>query len=131
MRQGRVRPTADVLAVTVHGPGGALDLVVPSGVAVIDVAREYAAQAGLTAIPLLHSRAGRSLLASASLAELGVDTGDILVATAGVHRAAPASSSSGPRRQEGAGTGPLAVLWCAIAAGVAVFAGWCAANALS
>ena len=35
--------TTDTIAVTVHGPTGALDLLVPVGAAVADVAREYAA----------------------------------------------------------------------------------------
>ena len=81
MAQGRVQSAADVLAVTVHGPVGALDLMVPGVALVIDVAREYAAQAALAAIPLLYSRSGELLLASASLAELGFDTGGIMVAT--------------------------------------------------
>jgi len=130
MRQGRGRPPADVLAVTVHGPAGALDLMVPSGVAVTDVAREYAAQAGLTTIPLLHTRTGAPMLATARLTELGVDTGDILVATAGVHRASPASSESRTGQAAKSGAGPIAVLWCAIAATVAVLAAGCAVSAL-
>lgn len=130
MRHGRVRPPADVLAVTVHGPAGALDLMVPSRVAVTDLAREYAAQAGLTAIPLLHTRSGHPMLASARLTDLGVDTGDILVATAGVHRAAPAPPGFVTGAPAESGAGPIAVLWCTIAAAAAVLAAWCAVDAL-
>jgi len=128
MTQGRVRPPADVLALTVHGPAGALDLMVPSAAVVTDVAREYAVQAGLSAIPLLYSRTGDPLLASSSLTDVGVDTGDILVAAAGVHRAslvAPTSSSGSDRAPVSA----VAVLWCTVTAAVAVLAGWCAAHA--
>ena len=128
MAQGRVRAPADVLALTVHGPAGALDLVVPAGAVVTDVAREYAVQAGLSAIPLLYSRSGVLLLASSSLTDVGVDTGDILVAAAGVHRGSVAATrpSSGPDR---ASVSAVAVLWCTITAAVAVLAGWCAAHA--
>src|SRR5262245_32981585 len=128
MTQGRVRPPADVLALTVHGPAGALDLVVPSGAAVTDVAREYAVQAGLSAIPLLYSRAGDPLLASSSLTDLGVATGDILVATAGVHRAAAPVPTADPGRDRRP-LSPVAVLWCTLTAAVTVLAGWCAAHA--
>ena len=38
--------TADSLAVSVHGPVGVLDLVVPSGAVAADLAEEYARQAG-------------------------------------------------------------------------------------
>jgi hypothetical protein len=128
MTQGRVRHAADVLAITVHGPVGALDLMVPGSATVVDVAREYAAQAGLTAIPLLCSRTGGLLPATATLDELGVDTGGILVATTGV----PRPSTGSPRHQAPTArpsAGPLVVLWCAVAGGVAVLAGWCAAHA--
>ena len=128
MAQGQVRPSADVLAVTVHGPAGALDLVAPAAASVTDVAREYAAQAGLATMPLLYSRAGELLLASASLDELGVDTGSILVATTGVPRPARATTRR-TTHAAGATAGPLSVLWCAVAAAVAVLAGWCAAHA--
>lgn len=128
MSQGRVRPHADVLALTVHGPAGALDLVVPAGAVVTDVAREYAVQAGLSAIPLLFSRTGGLLLASASLTDVGVGTGDILVAAAGVHRGSVAvpPQSTGPDRSS---VSAVAVLWCTVTAAVAVLAGWCAAHA--
>ncbi len=94
MTQGRVRPVADVLALTVHGPAGALDLVVPASAVVTDVAREYAGQSGLPAIPLLYSRTGEVLPASDTLVELGVGTGTILVAATGVHRPTAAGDGS-------------------------------------
>ena len=128
MTQGRVRPAADVLAITVHGPLGALDLMVPGTATVVDVSREYAAQADLAAIPLLCSRTGELLPATATLDELGIDTGGILVATTGV----PRPSTGRPRRPAPTArptAGPIAVLWCAVAGGVAALAGWCAADA--
>ena len=53
--------TTDTIAVTVHGPSGALDLLVPVGAAVADVAREYAAHCGLPHPPELVTPAGRLL----------------------------------------------------------------------
>jgi hypothetical protein len=130
MMQERVRPLPHALALTVHGPRGALDLVVPANAVVTDVAREYAEQAGLGAIPLLYSRTGELLLASATLRELAVDTGDVLVAAAGVHRSA--SAPPPPRRAAPSGSTdvhPIAALWCTVAAASATLAGWCAAHA--
>lgn len=128
MTQGQLRPAADVLAVTVHGPAGALDLMVPSTAAVTEVAREYAAQASLAAIPLVYSRTGDLLLASESLAGSGVETGSILVATTGVSR--PSRRAATPPTDRVAGpAGSWPVLWCALAAGAAVLSGWCAARA--
>ena len=128
MTQGRVRLAADVLAITVHGPVGALDLMVPGSATVVEVAREYAAQADLAAIPLLCSRTGDLLLASATLDELGIHTGGILVATTAVPRRS-ATTSRRPAPQPGPTAGPIAVLWCAVAGCIAVLAGWCAAHA--
>lgn len=128
MTQGRVRPAADVLALTVHGPAGALDLVVPANAAVTDVAREYADQTGLGAIPLLCSRTGDVLLASATLTALGVGTGSVLVAATGVHRASGAPSSTSHGHEVVAGPGRLVVLWCSLAAGAGAVAAWCAAR---
>jgi hypothetical protein len=129
MTQGRVRPAADVLALTVHGPAGALDLVVPANAAVTDVAREYADQAGLGTIPLLCSRTGDVLLASSTLAELGVRTGNVVVAATGLHRPSPTTSDRGRPPETAPDPGPLAVLWCSLAAGVGGLAAWCTVRA--
>ena len=126
--EGRVRPVTDVLALTVHGPVGALDLVVPAHAVVTDVAREYADQAGLGAIPLLYSRTGDLLLASATLSELGVGTGSILVATTGVHRSVTRAAVPGAGHDVGADSHPIAVLWCTVAAGAGGLGAWCAAR---
>src|SRR5689334_3243021 len=58
---GGRRPAAGTVALTVHGPAGALDLVVPPEASVDDVAREYAARAGLQFAPALHSKRGEVL----------------------------------------------------------------------
>ncbi|MGI8523085.1 MAG: hypothetical protein ACR2K3_07215 [Nocardioides sp.] len=115
------------LAVTIHGPAGALDLVVPAAAPVTDVAREYAAQAGLAAIPLLYSPAGELLLATASLTDLGLQSGSLLVATTGVHRASAARDRPGAVGR--ARPGALSGLVLCLAAVMVALAGWCAAHA--
>lgn len=84
------RPAA-TLAVSVHGTEGVLDLVVPAGATSVDVARAYAAQAALPAIPLLQTALGELLPAGRPLVDLGVQPGDVLVAASGVHRPRAAS----------------------------------------
>ena len=74
------------VALTVHGPSGALDLVVPPEASADDVAREYAAKAGLQFAPTLHSRLGQALDAGSSLADLGIRSGDVLAAGGAVRR---------------------------------------------
>ena len=51
--------TADSLAVSVHGPVGVVDLVVPWGAVAADVAAEYARQSGLAIGPHPVHPAGR------------------------------------------------------------------------
>ena len=72
------------LALSVHGPVGVLDLVVPAGAAAVDVAEDYARQAGLTTVPGLCTRVGAVLPPDLPLAGAGVRAGDVLVATTGV-----------------------------------------------
>ncbi len=76
----------DTMAVSIHGPAGVVDLVVPPGAAATDLAREYARQSSLGSVPLIYSRTGELLRPDASLDEAGVVTGDVLVATTTVHR---------------------------------------------
>ena len=65
---------------------------VPPGAAAVDLAREYAAQSTLTAIPLIYTRTGEPLRPDLALADAGVESGDVLVATTSVHRpSAPAT----------------------------------------
>ncbi|WP_210503399.1 hypothetical protein [Nocardioides xinjiangensis] len=78
--------TAATIALSIRGPAGVLDLVVPAGATPVDVAREYAAQADVAGIPLLQTALGERLNAAVPLADAGIQTGDLLVATTGVHR---------------------------------------------
>jgi len=72
-----------LLAVTVHGPAGVLDLVVPAGAVASDVAEEYARQTRIPGVPDLHTRVGAPLPSDVPLSRAGVVTGDLLVATTG------------------------------------------------
>ena len=74
------------IALSIHGPAGVLDLVVPAGATAVDVAREYAKQADVPGIPLLQTALGERLNAAVPLGEAGIQPGDVLVATTGVHR---------------------------------------------
>ncbi len=123
--------TADIVALSVHGPAGVLDLVVPTAASAADVAVEYARQSGLGVSPALFSRLGRPLPPDVTLADAGIASGAVLVAAtqsapaagpsaAGVPTCGPASSSSGP--------GALSVLWFCTAAAAALLAGWFAAH---
>jgi hypothetical protein len=120
------------LALTVHGPLGSIDLLVPPGAAATDVAREYAAQAGLGAIPLISTQLGQPLAADVPLVDGGVDSGDVLVASTTLHRS-PTDSSGKPRRRgpsaplTNRGGGPVWELVLGVASATAVLAGSCAA----
>jgi hypothetical protein len=125
---GTTRP-GDVLVVSVHGPAGVLDLQVPARAASVDVATEYARQAGLDAVPVLLTRLGGALPADGTLAEAGVATGAVLVA----HAPDP-HPVRGPRRvvrAEPSGrlaTGPISALWCGTAAVAAVVGAYAASR---
>lgn len=120
-------PADPTIAVSIHGPAGVLDLVVPAGATSVDVAREYAMQADFPGIPLLQTALGRRLNAALPLSDAGVQAGDVLVATTGVHR---------PRKVtllEAAKNAPespaLASLIAAVAALCAVLSAWYAGRA--
>lgn len=115
------------LAVSVHGPAGVLDLLVPAGASVVDVAREYAARSGLDSLPLLYTRLGSPLRADVALATAGVGSGDLLVAATSLHRPAPEVRAPLLARSSGE-PGRISVLWFTLAAVVAVLSGWCAAT---
>lgn len=115
------------IAVSIHGPAGVLDLVVPAGATSVDVAREYAKQAEVPGIPLLQTALGQRLNAALPLGDAGVQAGDVLVATTGVHR---------PRKVtllEAAKNAPespaLAAMIATVAALCAALAAWYAARA--
>jgi hypothetical protein len=116
------------LALTVHGPLGSIDLLVPSRAVAIDVAREYADQAGLESIPVIFTRLGEPLAADLPLVDGGVGTGDVLVAGMSLARPPTHSSSAHPRQGPARPlTDRLSGLVLCVASGAAVIAGWFAA----
>ncbi len=118
---------AGSLPITVHGPAGVLDLLVPPGTTGADVAGEYAARTGLASIPLIYTRVGAPVAPDVSLASAGVDAGDLVVAATSVPR--PGSSSGGPDLPPTpAPPGSASVLWFAVASALAALAGWFAAH---
>src|SRR3954452_21918415 len=119
--EGRLA-SAGTVALTVHGPAGALDLVVPPEASVDDVAREYAAKAGLQFVPVLHSRLGTVLAPAASLDELGLRSGALLAAGGAVRR--HGDSADGLEEVAEATPGSFAAFWFTIAVGAAALAGW-------
>ncbi|WP_205472656.1 EsaB/YukD family protein [Nocardioides sp. SYSU D00038] len=121
---GRV---AGSLALTVHGPAGVIDLVVPGEARFSDVAREYAAQCRLPAPPALRSTGGAALAPDDTLSRAGVRTGDLLVAEGAVRAAAVVPRREAPERAAGPGAGAAA--WCCVATALSVLAGWFAARA--
>lgn len=118
---------ASTVAVSVHGPAGVLDLVVPDGATSVDVAREYAAQAGLAGIPLLQTSVGRLVTADRDLHDSGVESGDLLVATVGVTRGQRRRDLRDRRRLEPDTPGPAAV-GAALGAAAAALAAWYAGH---
>ncbi|WP_395695757.1 hypothetical protein [Nocardioides sp.] len=119
-----------VLALSVHGAAGVLDLVVPAGASAGDVADEYARRTGAAVVPELWTRAGVPIDAEAPLERAGVTPGALLVATTGAPapagRRTPAAESraAGPEPAPGA-----AVLGFGAVGLAALLAGWCAATA--
>lgn len=125
------RRIADSLALSIHGPAGVLDVIVPPEAAANEVAREYAEQSRLTPVPTLHTHLGVPLEPDVSLADAGVGTGSILVASLdGAVRPGARGSLATARATVGLGgsPGPLSVLWFSVAAAVAALAGYFAAR---
>lgn len=120
--------SAATIAVSVHGPAGVLDLVVPSGATSVDVAREYAARAGLPTIPLLQTPLGELITTDRSLSAVGVESGDVLLATPGVRRPRPGPDPKGTTGRL-AESAALATLLATVAALAAALASWYAARA--
>ena len=120
-------PLAQTLAISVQGPSGALDLVVPAGATSVDVAREYARQTAMPVIPLLQTPVGELVDAGRSLSAAGVVSGDVLIAAVGLHRPRPSGNSS-PAAGHPDAPAPAGVIG-SIAAGFALLAGWYAAAA--
>ncbi|HWJ10703.1 MAG TPA: hypothetical protein VNS46_15095, partial [Nocardioides sp.] len=117
-----------VTAVTVHGPRGVLDLTVPTGATLADVARTYAAEAGLPGPLPFVTRTGRPLPMDAEVGALGLVPGSMLVAIDPAAVPAPvrrrtAPGEAGPRLA----TGAASATWLSVAVGIAVVAGLCTA----
>ncbi len=119
----------DSLMISVHGPVGALDLVVPSGATGVDLSRAYAEEAGLPYRPAIVTRHGQPL-STEPLIEVGVFSGSVLVALAPDATASSSGSRrSDPSRGEQSVGVPsaLGILWFSVCAATAGLAGWYAA----
>ncbi len=123
--EGGRRLAQGTVALTVHGPAGAVDLVVPPEASVDDVAREYAAKAGLQFAPALHSRIGKVLEPTRSLGDLGIRSGAMLAAGGAIRRHA---GDLTPEPAEDRGPGAFSAAWFAVAVGIAALAGWFASR---
>ena len=113
---------------SIHGPLGVLDLLVPEGASMWDVAREYAEWSQLGSVPLMYDRTGTALPPDLVLADGGITTGTVLVAATGTQR--PRRDRSAPRRAPTSAEEPgaAATAWFCVAAGAAVLAGWLSAQ---
>ena len=128
--QRRSVAASATLAITVHGRAGVVDLLVPAGASAEDVAREYAAQCRLAFVPALHTRSGLGLDPGERLADLGLSSGAVLVATGspGESGTRDAGSPSRSRTWLTAATGSFSVVVCALAVSAAVLSAWFAAH---
>ncbi|MCD4523456.1 hypothetical protein [Nocardioides sp. cx-173] len=129
---GSAGGATDAVALTVLGPSGALDLLVPAGASAHDVAVEYAAQAGVDALPTIYTRVGRPLAPDAALESAGIGAGALVVALpygaappAVAGRRGRADSRPARRVEE---PGSLSVLWFCVSAAAALLAGWFASQ---
>jgi len=107
-----------------------VDLTVPLGATLEDVARTYAAEAGLPAVLPLVTRTGEPLQLTTTVAAAGLVDGSVVVAVDPSARPARARSRQRERRGEhdgSGGSGTAIATWLAVAAVVAALAGWCAA----
>lgn len=122
--------TTDAVALSVHGPAGVLDLLVPSGASVADVAVEYADRAGLGVVPALCTPLGERLAPDRALEAAGVGSGSVLVAL--LAGRSPTAASGRRRADERdprpAPSGALSSLWFCVAVGLALVAGWSASQ---
>jgi hypothetical protein len=121
--------SASTIVISVHGQAGVLDLAVPAGATSVDVAREYAAQSGLAGIPLLQTPLGELVRADRALADVGVESGDVLVAASGVHRPRAACAGAGAGARRTTDNPALAALVATVAAVAAGLSAWYAARA--
>ena len=114
------------IAISVHGPVGVLDMVVPVGATPLDVGRAYADQAGLSGIPLLQTPLGEHLRADLALGALGVESGTVLIAATGVRRP-KGTDAADLRDPEGSDSPQIAAVAVSLAVGAAALSAWYAA----
>lgn len=130
MGSSRSPAPGTVTAVTVHGPGGVLDLTVPVDATLADVSRAYAVQAGLPGGLDLVTRRGEPLPPTAALGDTALVSGDLVVAVdpsaaRGATLRRPLRPDQPRRRPAPAPTGATAAGLVLVAL-VALVAGWCA-----
>lgn len=114
----------DVVALSVHGPSGVVDLVVPSLATAADVAQEYAEQVGLASPPVLGTTTGSALDPARPLLDLGLRSGSLLVVVTDLPSAAADRHAPEPVRAPG----PWVTALLLVAGAVALLAGWTAAS---
>lgn len=123
-RSGPAVRSGDTMALSIHGPTGILDLVVPDGATGVDVAREYARLAGLEVLPHLYSPLGEALPAQRPLSSAGVEAGDVVVATTGAREERRTPTPQVGRGAERVQPGRLSALWFTLAGALGLLAGW-------
>ncbi len=125
---GRKRRLGDVIALSVHGPAGVLDLQVPRASSGAELASEYSRQASLPFRPLLYTRLGTPIPDERTLAEVGVAAGAVLVAAGGpAPQPRPEAEAVPHERFVRLSAGALSALWMTVAAVIGVVAGGVAA----
>ena len=117
-----------MLALSVLGPRGLVDLMVPGGASAQDVAIEYARQASLPGTPTLCTELGEELPAGVPLGDTAVRAGDVLVAVLPGYSGWAAPPRRAAAERVSRETTPAARCWVAVAAAIAAFAGWYAAR---
>ncbi|MEJ7833888.1 MAG: hypothetical protein WKF79_13295 [Nocardioides sp.] len=116
----------DSLALSVHGPRGVLDLMVPAGASSSDVATAYAAQTRLDPAPTLCTHRGTMLAPDDVLADAGITSGALLVAMPSEASHTMVRSRRALRLRRGKEQpGRVSALWFCLSAGLALLAGWC------
>lgn len=80
-------PVSGTVLLTVHGPGGAVDLRVPRTASPVDLATAYAQECGLGVLPQLVTTDGATLGVASSLGASGIRSGDLVIATDDVRAA--------------------------------------------
>ncbi|MDN5746430.1 MAG: hypothetical protein L0H31_15115, partial [Nocardioidaceae bacterium] len=122
-------PLGSVVALSVHGPAGVVDLTVPIGVTVADVAASYADEAGLAQPLGLMTRTGQALSPGTEIGNTGLVSGSILIALDPQARVAATRDGAGRAHDAPRLTpGTASTTWLMLAVGVAVAAGWAASR---